>query len=184
MGPWSPLCAFLLIFFIHGTCSQKCLCARGFCERGWVQYQNTCYKAVKEKMTWTDAEMACQSYGRNSHLASIHSTEENDFIFHLMDKPTDYTKGQAYWIGAHDTFKEGIFVWTDGSRFDFRTFSPPQPDGLPGENYLASWFLLNGFVTWNDYVVSWKFMSVCKYYLESSCCVSQGPCKADMKSST
>ncbi|KAH0621120.1 hypothetical protein JD844_022156 [Phrynosoma platyrhinos] len=50
--------------------------------------------------------MACQSYGWNAHLASIHSTEENDFIFHLMGKPLDYTKGQAYWIGAHDTFKD------------------------------------------------------------------------------
>nr|XP_028593876.1 snaclec 3-like isoform X1 [Podarcis muralis] len=144
MGTWTALCAFLLIAFIHGTCSQTCLCARGFCERGWVQYQNACYKAVTQPMTWTDAEMACQRYDRDSHLASIHSPEENDFIFHLMGKPLDYTKGKAYWIGAHDTFKEGDFVWTDGSKFDYRTFPPSQPDGLAGEHYLGSWVLQNG----------------------------------------
>nr|XP_028593886.1 C-type lectin BjL-like isoform X2 [Podarcis muralis] len=176
MGTWTALCAFLLIAFIHGTCSQTCLCARGFCERGWVQYQNACYKAVTQPMTWTDAEMACQRYDRDSHLASIHSPEENDFIFHLMGKPLDYTKGKAYWIGAHDTFKEGDFVWTDGSKFDYRTFPPSQPDGLAGEHYLGSWVLQNGFVTWNDYAVSWKFLSVCKYSLGSShgCCASEG----------
>ncbi|KAJ7344197.1 hypothetical protein JRQ81_000147 [Phrynocephalus forsythii] len=51
------------------------------------------------------SQMACQSYSKNSHLASIHSAEENDFIFYLMGQPLDYTKGQAYWIGAHDTFQ-------------------------------------------------------------------------------
>uniref|UniRef100_A0A674JFW4 C-type lectin domain-containing protein n=1 Tax=Terrapene triunguis TaxID=2587831 RepID=A0A674JFW4_9SAUR len=61
-----------------------------------------------------------------------------------MGKPLDYTKGQAYWIGAHDTFKEGSFMWTDGSKYNFRTFPAGQPDGLPGENYLGSWTLENG----------------------------------------
>ncbi|ETE62132.1 Lectin, partial [Ophiophagus hannah] len=50
-------------------------------------------------------EASCQSYTPSSHLASVHSMEENDFIFHLMGKPVDYNKGEAYWIGAHDTFK-------------------------------------------------------------------------------
>uniref|UniRef100_A0A8C3HU74 C-type lectin domain-containing protein n=1 Tax=Chrysemys picta bellii TaxID=8478 RepID=A0A8C3HU74_CHRPI len=96
----------VLIFIAWGACSQEnCLCARGFCDEGWVQYQGSCYKAVMEPTNWHEAEVACQSHGRNSHLASIHSAEENDFIFHLMGKPLDYTNGQAYWIGAHDTFK-------------------------------------------------------------------------------
>ncbi|XP_042295917.1 lectin-like isoform X2 [Sceloporus undulatus] len=143
MDSWASLCAFLLTFLIHDTSSQTCLCARGFCETGWVQYMNACYKVETVPKIWTDAEMACQSYGWNAHLASIHSTEENDFIFHLMGKPLDYTKGQAYWIGGHDIFKEGTFVWTDGSRFDFQSFPPNQPDGLFGENYLMSWYLQN-----------------------------------------
>ncbi|TFJ98519.1 protein lin-7-like protein B [Platysternon megacephalum] len=117
--------------------------------------------------------VACQSQGKNSHLASIHSAEENDFIFHLMGKPLNHTKGQAYWIGAHDTFKEGSFMWTDGSKYNFRTFPPDQPDGLPGENYLGSWILQNGFVTWNDYDASWSFPFVCKYTLRNSLCAIQ-----------
>ncbi|XP_044276703.1 lectin-like isoform X2 [Varanus komodoensis] len=120
-------------------------------------------------------QIACQSYGWNSHLASIHSAEENDFIFHLMGKPLNHLEGEAYWIGGHDLFKEGTFVWTDGSTFDFKTFPPNQPDGPLGEHYLGSWILQNGFVTWNDYRLSWKFPSVCKYNLEnrkSSCSCS------------
>ncbi|KAM9148610.1 regenerating islet-derived protein 4-like [Pangshura tecta] len=168
MDPRTSL-SLVLIFIAWGACSQEnCLCARGFCNDGWVQYQDSCYKASMEPMKWPDAEVACQSYGKNSHLASIHSAEENDFIFHLMGKPLDYTKGRAYWIGAHDTFKEGSFMWTDGSKYNFRTFPADQPDGLPGENYLGSWILQNGFVTWNDYDASWSFPFVCKYTLRNS----------------
>uniref|UniRef100_A0A803T745 C-type lectin domain-containing protein n=1 Tax=Anolis carolinensis TaxID=28377 RepID=A0A803T745_ANOCA len=172
MVSWAFLCVFLLTF-IHGISSQTCLCASGFCEPGWVQYMDACYKNEKAPKNWNDAEMSCQKYGIHAHLASIHSTEENDFIFHLMGMPLNYTQGKAYWIGAHDTFKEGNFVWTDGSRFDFQTFPPNQPNGLSGENYLGSWQLVNGHVTWNDYVASWKFPSVCKYNLRNGmCCAS------------
>ncbi|KAM6466010.1 C-type lectin LmsL-like [Liasis olivaceus] len=165
MRSWLFICTFLGITFIHDVSSQTCLCAQGFCARGWVQYKSACYKAVMQRKTWTEAEMSCQSYTPTSHLASIHSMEENDFIFHLMGKPLNYKIGEAYWIGAHDTFKEGTFVWTDGSSFDFHSYPPNQPDGLTGENYLGSWFLQNGHITWNDYVSSWRFSFVCKYSL-------------------
>ncbi|XP_053107312.1 C-type lectin LmsL-like [Hemicordylus capensis] len=148
----------------------------GSCAVGWIQFQNACYKIEVDRRNWNDAEIACQSHGRNAHLASIHSAEENDFVFNLMGKPLDYTKGQAYWIGAHDTFKEGRFVWTDGSEFNYRTFPPGQPDGLPGENYLGSWILQYGHVTWNDYGIGWSFPSVCKYPLQSRCCTCCKDC--------
>uniref|UniRef100_A0A8C8RFU3 C-type lectin domain-containing protein n=1 Tax=Pelusios castaneus TaxID=367368 RepID=A0A8C8RFU3_9SAUR len=162
---------FLLIFIAQAACSREnCLCARGFCDDGWVQYQDSCYKPVMEPKKWSEAEMACQSYRKNAHLASIHSAEENDFIFHLMGKPQDYNSGQAYWIGAHDLFQKGSFTWTDGSEYNYRTFPPDQPDGLPGEHYLGSWSLEGGFVTWNDYGNDWSFLSVCKYTLQNSAC--------------
>ncbi|XP_075785240.1 lectin-like [Pelodiscus sinensis] len=169
MDPRTALC-LLLMCIAPGAYSQgNCLCARGFCDEGWVQYKDSCYKAVMAPRKWAEAEVACQSQGKHTHLASIHSAEENDFIFHLMGKLQDHTKGQAYWIGGHDTFKEGSFMWTDGSEYDFHTFPPDQPDGLPGENYLGSWRVQNGLVTWNDYGTSWSFPFVCKYPLRQSC---------------
>ena len=38
-----------------------------------------CYQLVKEEKTWLEANSKCQSYG--SHLATINSQDENDFIF-------------------------------------------------------------------------------------------------------
>ncbi|XP_070583180.1 lectin-like isoform X2 [Erythrolamprus reginae] len=172
MWTWLFICTFLGITFMHDVSAQTCLCAQGSCASGWVQYKSACYKAVKQPNTWTEAEISCQRSTPNSHLASIHSVEENDFIFHLMDKPVDYTQGQAYWIGAHDTFKEGTFVWTDGSRFDYNSFPSEQPDGLSGEHYLGSWHIRNGKISWNDYRNSWQFFSVCKYYLANRGCSS------------
>ncbi|XP_053107195.1 lectin-like [Hemicordylus capensis] len=141
----------------------------GSCAVGWIQFQNACYKTVMERKNWTDAEIACQSHGRNAHLASIHSAEENDFVFNLMGKPMDHKKNEAYWIGGHDLFKEGRFMWTDGSEFNYQSFIPKQPDGQPGENYLGTWYLQYGHVTWNDYGIQKKISSVCKYPLRSRC---------------
>lgn len=47
----------------------------------------------------------CQAYLQNAHLASIHTAEENNFIFILRGKLQDYHSGKAYWTGAHDLFK-------------------------------------------------------------------------------
>ncbi|XP_075785236.1 lectin-like isoform X1 [Pelodiscus sinensis] len=172
MDPRTALC-LLLMCIAPGAYSQgNCLCARGFCDEGWVQYKDSCYKAVMKGAKWTDAEMECQSQGKFAHLASIHSAEENDFIFLLMGKLQDYTKGQAYWIGGHDTFKEGSFVWTDGSEFDFQNYGPSQPSG---ENYLGSWSVQKGHITWNDFVNDASFPFVCKYPLRHS--ASAGSCR-------
>uniref|UniRef100_A0A182C6E5 C-type lectin n=1 Tax=Phalotris mertensi TaxID=1260334 RepID=A0A182C6E5_9SAUR len=170
MWSWLFICTLLGITSMHDVSAQTCLCAQGSCASGWVQYKSACYKAVKQRYTWTEAEISCQSLTPSSHLASIHSMEENDFIYHLMSKPVHYSEGQAYWIGAHDSFKEGTFVWTDGSRFDFNSFPSEQPDGLSGEHYLGSWFIRNGKISWNDYQNSWQFLSVCKYYLANRGC--------------
>ncbi|XP_034276182.1 snaclec purpureotin subunit beta-like [Pantherophis guttatus] len=172
MWSWLFISIFLGITSMHDVSAQTCLCAQGLCASGWVQYKSACYKVVKQRYTWTEAEISCQTYSPTSHLASVHSMEENDFIFHLMGKPVDYNKGEAYWIGAHDTFKEGTFVWTDGSRFDYNSFPSEQPDGLGGEHYLGSWFIRNGKISWNDYANSWRLLSVCKYYLANRGCSS------------
>ncbi|XP_070583192.1 snaclec coagulation factor X-activating enzyme light chain 1-like isoform X3 [Erythrolamprus reginae] len=172
MWSWLFICTFLGITSMHDVSAQTCLCAQGSCASGWVQYKSACYKAVKQPNTWTEAEISCQRSTPNSHLASIHSVEENDFIFHLMDKPVDYIREQSYWIGAHDAFKEGTFVWTDGSRFDYNLIPSEQPDGMLEEYYVASWQIHNGKISWNIFHESWEFFSVCKYYLVNRGCSS------------
>ncbi|XP_078509329.1 C-type lectin mannose-binding isoform-like [Lissotriton helveticus] len=159
-------CILLLSLLVVGVSRPD---AQGSCDFGWVQYDYACYKRFNNVVSWPEAESTCLSH--NSHLASIHSKEENDFVFVLMGKPVDpYNRG-AYWIGVHDSFKEGQYMNSDGSKITMLPFGKGQPDNRGNEDYIASWYIENGHVTWNDYPLTpFVFPFVCKYYLGNRLC--------------
>ncbi|XP_078509402.1 C-type lectin mannose-binding isoform-like [Lissotriton helveticus] len=148
---------------------ETCLCARGSCDYGWVHYKNACYKRFNDIVSWPEAESTCLS--QNSHLASIHSEEENDFVFILMGKPVDPFNKSAYWLGVHDTFKEGEYIHSDGSKMTMLPFGKGQPDNSGNEDFIGSWYVENGHVTWNDYPLTpYAYPFICKYYLANRLC--------------
>ncbi|XP_078509395.1 echinoidin-like [Lissotriton helveticus] len=163
------LLLFLIIEVIAGA-QETCLCAQGNCEAGWVQYKNACYRRFASRISWLAAEAACLA--NNSHLASIHSDEENDFVYTLMGKPSSPTSEAPYWIGAHDTFQEGNFMFTDGSKMNINLFESGQPDNFNNaENYVGTYNFRNGHIRWNDYSLTGTFLHyVCKYYLSNRLC--------------
>ena len=91
------------------------------------------------KMNWQDAEEFCFKSG--SHLASIHSKEENDFIVHdLAD-----SGATEMWVGGM-LGQDGVqWTWSDGTTWDYTNWDTNQPDNLRGKQ--------NRFVlktTWDD----------------------------------
>ncbi|XP_078090758.1 uncharacterized protein LOC144507507 [Mustelus asterias] len=75
---------------------------RGLCYDG-VYYFGHCYKFVDHKMTWTKAELYCQSLRPGSHLASIHWENQNDFMGKMI---TEANGNPVYtWIGLNDMHK-------------------------------------------------------------------------------
>ena len=76
------------------------------CPESWYEFSSNCYKLLDELLTWQDAEDKCVEYGGN--LASIHSSEENDFIVELSKKNT-------VWIGGSDIRPEAVWTWNDQS---------------------------------------------------------------------
>ncbi|XP_022093080.1 fibropellin-1-like [Acanthaster planci] len=105
-----------------------------YCESDWYHSGDFCYlfrdefKYFNDRQTWDGAETKCQSYGGN--LVSIHSKEENDFIFDHMG----YSKGRFY-IGFTDRVTEGTFEWSDGTKADFVNWHPRLPDNNGNEDY-------------------------------------------------
>jgi hypothetical protein len=61
------------------------------CPDYWEEFNGHCYLFIEESMNWNDSESACVSEG--GHLASIHSEEEQDFVYGLVSR-------FAYWLGA------------------------------------------------------------------------------------
>ncbi|XP_069460904.1 struthiocalcin-1-like [Ambystoma mexicanum] len=140
---------------------EDCLCFEGCCENDWFQYRDSCYKPFQTLVKWKEAEEKCRKIG--AVLTSIHSEEENDFIYALMGRLNNYKDKKAYWIGAlsqKDQSPRGS--WCDDSAWDYDKFGDGQPDGLPGEFYVGSWVEKNGKITWNDYGDSYTFQYICK----------------------
>ncbi|CAJ0930458.1 unnamed protein product, partial [Mesorhabditis belari] len=128
--------------------SAECSFARPFlcsingdefqCPDGWV-YNETfdyCYylqnfnypDAVHWQLyNWTTAEANCQRMG--SHLVSIHSKAEDDFVYSLVTSnvknltiaaPNNYTCDYQYaWIGYYGNGTLGTGTWTDGTQVDY-----------------------------------------------------------------
>ncbi|KAI4879714.1 hypothetical protein NFI96_013867 [Prochilodus magdalenae] len=81
----------------------------------------------------------CVSLG--GHLASVHSSEEYSFIQSLVGN------SQA-WLGATDVAQVGVWVWTDGSAFDYINWNSGEPNGGTNENCLMMNYIQ---VNWNDF---------------------------------
>ncbi|KAL4685764.1 hypothetical protein H8959_001361 [Pygathrix nigripes] len=68
------------------------------------------------------------SVGRKSaKLASIHSWEENVFVYDLVNSCVPGIPADV-WTGLHDHRQEGQFEWTDGSSYDYSYWDGSQPD--------------------------------------------------------
>jgi hypothetical protein len=70
------------------------------CPDGWASFEDRCYLVVRNTTTWANAEQDCKNKGGN--LASVHSEEENTFIFNLPTSPIQL------WIGGTDAAAEVV----------------------------------------------------------------------------
>ncbi|CAJ0946187.1 unnamed protein product, partial [Mesorhabditis belari] len=105
------------------------------CPDEWMPFQNQCYylrnftlvNGKWQLYLYEDAEKECINVG--SHLASIHSKEEHDFIFDLIYANVNGMTGPSpdshpcnwgwAFIGLTGTGAANDSTWTDGSPTDF-----------------------------------------------------------------
>ncbi|XP_074480643.1 ladderlectin-like [Sebastes fasciatus] len=93
-------------------------------EDDWTKFGGRSFLYVQTARTWADAERKCQDYGGN--LASVHSVDEQQFIQGLILSITE--KNALTWLGAFDAQQEGLWLWSDGTRFKFDYWDQGQPD--------------------------------------------------------
>uniref|UniRef100_A0A4W6EUB7 C-type lectin domain-containing protein n=1 Tax=Lates calcarifer TaxID=8187 RepID=A0A4W6EUB7_LATCA len=99
--------------------------------------------SVPHDFQWVDAEHACIKVGGN--LASIHSPEENVFLAQLIERVTGHRLHT--WIGGHDAVREGTWLWSDGTEFDYVRWSLGEPNNYGIEHCIEmNW----GGNYWND----------------------------------
>ena len=104
---------------------------------------DNCYAHVDDNLNWNQAEDCCVAWG--GHLASIHSAEVNSVLNDIRNKV------RFTWIGLSDTANNGVYVWTDGTPFDYEKFQAGQPDSSRGESCFHFFNKARGELDWNDY---------------------------------
>ncbi|XP_031150865.1 galactose-specific lectin nattectin-like isoform X1 [Sander lucioperca] len=130
----------LSIGLLAPSCHGQTSCP-GSCPPGWTQFGSRCFSFNFQGKSWTDAENFCKSDGGN--LASVHSEEEHVFLRDYIRKVTGENK--KTWMGGFDSVQEGEWMWSDGSTFDYKHWSPGQPDNAGGVehclemNYRDKW---------------------------------------------
>ncbi|XP_063788449.1 C-type lectin domain family 19 member A [Pseudophryne corroboree] len=140
------------------------------CPLFWTEYSGNCYRFFPMNKTWAEADFYCAEFslGKTSaKLASIHSWDENIFVFDLVNSqvpgiPTDI------WIGLSDRRQEGEFEWTDGTAHDYSYWDGNQPDDASNsspedEDCVQIWYrYYSALRSWNDNSCNREFPFVCK----------------------
>ncbi|XP_028678929.1 lectin-like [Erpetoichthys calabaricus] len=129
------------------------------CPNDWEQFNNFCYKFVKNAMTWIDAEVFCmEQRGRGSHLVSVHSDEENAFLTNFIKKKDG--GATLSWMGGTDCYKEGTWLWNDGTSWNYVKWNLGEPNNFLIENCVLINYMVPG--GWNDMSCNNKNSFVCK----------------------
>jgi len=113
--------------------------------RGWPSSPN---------LTWLDAQSLARSLGPGADLATVRSTQENEWICSTIygGSPSFLT-----WIGLNDVATEGVFEWSNGEPVAFTSWRPGEPDGDGDGVALAQdrhWADAPDLTTY-DYVLEW-----------------------------
>ncbi|XP_031150881.1 galactose-specific lectin nattectin-like isoform X2 [Sander lucioperca] len=109
-------------------CEETKSSCPGPCPPGWTQFGSRCFSFNIQGKSWTDAEIFCLSAGGN--LASVHSEEEYFFLRDFIRRVSGANR--ISWIGGFDSVKEGVWMWSDGSIFDYKQWAAGEPNNLGG----------------------------------------------------
>jgi hypothetical protein len=88
---------------------------------GW-NHHNKCIKLFNERKQWSEAKNICES--NNATLVSIHSREENDFVWDLIKEKYFFV-----WIGSKRNSNKNRFEWINGKAFYYTNWRVGQPNG-------------------------------------------------------
>ncbi|KAJ8029241.1 Brevican core protein [Holothuria leucospilota] len=129
--------ALLVLIFVTNTLAA--------CPMYWTEFNGNCYLYVGTPASnWKRAEEYCVNGG--SHLASVHSKEEDDYIRDLWrmsrneqtffldalkEKVAPISVAPFVYIGLNDRAKEGTYEWTDGSPVDYVNWMRNNPSSDP-----------------------------------------------------
>ncbi len=132
------------------------------CISPWTSFGNHCYLLVTDVKTFDEAEQYCQGLsrlGRPSHLASIMSKEENDFL-RLLATPKNGGVYRLTWFGNRRNPNTGSFAWIDSSPpMTYTNWGPNEPSDDAGTEDCVEMYESS---VWNDKTCTESRRFICK----------------------
>uniref|UniRef100_A0A0K0EBF1 C-type lectin domain-containing protein n=1 Tax=Strongyloides stercoralis TaxID=6248 RepID=A0A0K0EBF1_STRER len=106
---------FIFITFIFLSLAQRIFSG---CPSDWIYspHDSKCYKVSNTLTGWNLGEFNCAAIG--GHIASIHSPEQNQFLWELGRRVGNYI-----WVGAAQFGSNPSYVYSDGSPFNFEKWN-------------------------------------------------------------
>ncbi|XP_061587686.1 ladderlectin-like [Cololabis saira] len=126
------------------------------CPPGWSAYKGRCLRYIPKPMTWAQAELNCRSM--KGTLASVHNIHEYHKVQQII---TAASHGYSTtWIGGSDAQQEKLWLWSDGSSFDYSYWCRGEPNNFHGKQHCLQ---INYSVKkcWDDVHCGVKLPSVC-----------------------
>ncbi|XP_038064841.1 echinoidin-like [Patiria miniata] len=126
------------------------------CPKLWVAFDGDCYRLVTEKLPWVEAEKYCRELSNSdwfpSHLVSINSLEEQQFIVELLKAsyPLEKLPSVKAWLGYNDMERETRFVWSASSGANFTRWARNQPDNGGGKGQDCVAIIQENNWKWDD----------------------------------
>ena len=166
------MCLLTVLGVLNGISSAEC-------PSYWTHFRGSCYRFFGTRKMWIDAELHCNQFSSNahsdeeaiSHLVSINSEAENDFIYGMWvstrETPAD---DPLMWLGFYKPVGRNYFTWSDHSDIDFTYWDSQRPNNAGGtEDCVEMWeqvFATHRLKSWNDRPCANEASYICEMQYE------------------
>nr|Q69FH1.1 RecName: Full=C-type lectin domain family 4 member D; AltName: Full=C-type lectin superfamily member 8; AltName: CD_antigen=CD368 [Rattus norvegicus]AAR02097.1 macrophage C-type lectin [Rattus norvegicus]AAS76661.1 macrophage C-type lectin [Rattus norvegicus] len=125
------------------------------CPVSWRAFQSNCYFALNDNQTWHESERNCS--GMSSHLVTINTEAEQDFVTQLLDEQFSYFLGLSY------EKVEGQWQWVDKTPFNPNVvfWKVGEPKDSMEEDCVVLVYDQDKWV-WNDFPCHFEMGRICK----------------------
>lgn len=125
------------------------------CPVSWRAFQSNCYFPLNDNQTWHESERNCS--GMSSHLVTINTEAEQNFVTQLLDKQF------SYFLGLSDEKEEGQWQWVDKTPFNPNMvfWKVGEPNDYMEEDCVVLVYDQDKWV-WNDFPCHFEMGRICK----------------------
>ncbi|XP_059409261.1 lectin-like [Carassius carassius] len=131
----------------------------------WYRVGSRCVRYFGSPLNFSDAEYSCRNQAPGGHLVSVHNSEANDDLLCIVIRYNP--QNLRIWIGGFEFFQSGRFIWTDGSSWNYQTWTPGEPNNYNSREDCVE-MNFNHVGKWNDLACHDKQNYICGFKVKTS----------------